>query len=127
MKRAILNEYMEGVVKRGAEAVLPQHLEGRWLGLLLDEAQRFKDGEAGDCMGMLASVMVILSSQNNEALERVGEMEVESERLLECIGYYALWLSMEEMSRKIGIRGWSPTLENIFDGNRKINFWHEEF
>jgi hypothetical protein len=39
MKGTIFSEYIEQVVKRGAEAVLPQHLEERWLELLLDEAQ----------------------------------------------------------------------------------------
>jgi hypothetical protein len=92
---------------------------------LLDEAQSFKDG-AGDCAGLFASVMAILGYQNDEVWERVGKMEIETERLFKCMGYYAVCLAVEEVSRKTDIRGEPPTLENIFDDTRDINFTRDD-
>jgi hypothetical protein len=125
MRGTILSQYIEQVVNRGAAAVLPQHLEARWLELLLDEAQSFKDGD-GDFAGLFASVMEILSRQNYEVWERVGKMEIETERLYQCMRYYTLCLAVEEVSRKTDIRGEPPTLENIFDDTRDITFTRDD-
>jgi hypothetical protein len=121
MRGTILSQYLEQVVNRGAQAVLPQHLEARWLELLLDEAQSFQDGN-GDFAGLCASVMAILGHQHAAGWERGETIEIETDRLLKCLGYYAICLAMEEVSRKTDIRGEPPTLDNIFDETRDIPF-----
>lgn len=121
MKGTQLSEYVKTTLNRGAAAVLPQHLDPLWLGLLLEEVEDFRAGE-GDCASLLASVLTILSYQQRDAWDREGELEVETDRLFQCLDYYGLCLAMEEVSRKTDIRGEPPTLENIFDEQRVVTF-----
>jgi hypothetical protein len=121
MKGNILGEYIDEVVNKGAEAVLPQNLPDMWLSLLLYEAESFQAG--GDNLaGLLASVLRILDYQQGGAFRRDGKMEVEREELFKCMSYYAGCLAVEEIHRRTDIHGEPPTLENIFDANRALHF-----
>src|SRR5262245_34851923 len=72
MKGTQFTQFSAEVLRRGAAAVLPQHLPDRWLDALLEEADLFAPGagdpEAGDrvddgCAGLLGAVLVVLMAQ----------------------------------------------------------------
>lgn len=121
MTGAVLDQFLEEVVSQGAEVLLPQNLPEKWFELLLDESQAFIDDEE-DCAGMLAAVMTILNHQQGCLLEQGRPLEVETKRLFTCMEYYAVCLAVEEVSRQTDIRGEPPTLDNIFDDTRDIEF-----
>ena len=65
-------QFSAEVLRRGAAAVLPQHLPDRWLDALLEEADLLapEEGapEEGDhvhksCAGLLGAVLVVLMEQ----------------------------------------------------------------
>src|SRR4029450_6683218 len=71
-------QFSTEVLRRGAAAVLPQHLPDRWLDALLEEADLLAS-EADDmgndcCAGLLGAVLVLVSAQRGDPpeLEVVG-------------------------------------------------------
>src|SRR5215475_5840429 len=64
-------QFSAEVLRRGAAAVLPQHLPDRWLDALLEEADLFAPGEEDPeeddsvtecCAGLLGAVLVLLKA-----------------------------------------------------------------
>jgi hypothetical protein len=116
------------VLRRGAAAVLPQHLPDRWLDALLEEAALFAPGEGaleeGDsmhecCAGLLGAVLVVLMAQRGHP----DTLEVAVSTLMTHLHCYILALAAERVSRDTDIWVEPPTLANIFDEEREVRGW----
>ena len=73
MKGTPFAQFSTEVLRRGAAAVLPQHLPDRWLDALLEEADLFAPGEDDHvddcCAGLLGAVLVLVSAQRGDPPE----------------------------------------------------------
>ena len=113
------------MLRRGAAAVLPQHLPDRWLDALLEEADLFAPGEwdpeEGDrvhecCAGLLGAVLVVLMEQRGHP----AQLEVTVSTLMNHLHCYILALAAERVSRDTDIWLEPPTLANLFDEQREV-------
>src|SRR2546428_13126688 len=70
MKGTHFAQFSAAVLRRGAAAVLPQHLPDRWLDALLEEADLLTPGEREHvddcCAGLLGAVIVLLMAQRGD-------------------------------------------------------------
>jgi hypothetical protein len=118
-------QFSAEVLRRGAAAVLPQHLPDRWLDALLEEADLWAPGEgdaaAGDrldecCAGLLGAVLVVLMDQRGHP----DQLDVAVSTLMRHLHGYSLALAAERVSRNTALRVEPPTLANIFDEAREV-------
>jgi hypothetical protein len=120
MKGTRFAQFSTEVLRRGAAAVLPQHLPDRWLDALLEEADLLAPDEDdyGDdcCAGLLGAVLVLVSAQRGDP----PELEIAATTLLEYLHCYIVALSAESVSRRTEIWVDPPTLANIFDAEREV-------
>ena len=125
MKGTQFAQFSAEVLRRGAAAVLPQHLPDRWLDALLEEAELFAPGagdpEEGDhvddcCAGLLGAVLVVLMAQRGHP----DQLDVAVSTLMRHLHCYILALAAERVSRDTALRIEPPTLANIFDEEREV-------
>jgi hypothetical protein len=125
MKGTRFAQFSTEVLRRGAAAVLPQHLPDRWLDALLEEADLLAPGdwdtEAGDrvhecCAGLLGAVLVVLMAQQGHP----DQLEVAVNTLMSHLHCYILALAAERVSRDTDIWVEPPTLSNLFDAERAV-------
>jgi hypothetical protein len=118
-------QFSTEVLRRGAAAVLPQHLPDRWLDALLAEADVLAPGdgdpEVGDrvhecCAGLLGAVLVVLMAQQGHP----DQLEVGVNTLMSHLHCYSLALAAERVSRDTDIWVEPPTLANLFDAERAV-------
>jgi len=118
-------QFSAEVLRRGAAAVLPQHLPDHWLDALLEEAELLAPGdgdpEEGDrvhecCAGLLGAVLVVLMEQRGHP----DQLEVAVGTLMSHLHCYILALAAERVSRDTEIWLEPPTLANIFDEEREV-------
>jgi hypothetical protein len=118
-------QFSTEVLRRGAAAVLPQHLPDRWLDALLAEADVLAPGdgapEADDrvhecCAGLLGAVLVVLMAQQGHP----DQLEVGVTTLMSHLHCYSLALAAERVSRDTDIWVEPPTLANLFDAERAV-------
>jgi len=121
-------QFSAEVLRRGAAAVLPQHLPDRWLDALLEEADLLAPGEGdseeGDsldecCAGLLGAVLVVLMEQRGHP----DQLEVAVGTLMSHLHCYILALAAERVSRDTDIWFEPPTLANLFDAEREVRGW----
>lgn len=127
----MLNKFVDEVVSKGAEALLPQNLEDKWLENLYVAAKNFlqiavhadSNLNEDDVLNDLNSMMM-LSSILEIAQEKAGyspsdqPYEIPEDMLFEYISCYALAIVLEAISRESGMTMEPPTLENIFERER---------
>jgi hypothetical protein len=126
MKGTRFAQFSTEVLRRGAAAVLPQHLPDHWLDALLEEADLFAP-EEGDpqeedrvqecCAGLLGAVLVVLMEQRGHP----DQLEVAVSTLMSHLHCYILALAAERVSRDTDIWVEPPTLANIFDEKREVH------
>ena len=125
MKGTQFAQFSAEVLRRGAAAVLPQHLPARWLDALLDEADMFAPGEPDPeeghhvedcCAGLLGAVFVLLMAQRGDP----DELDIAASTLLSHLNCYILALAAESVSRRTDIWVEPPTLANLFDEERAV-------
>jgi hypothetical protein len=119
-------QFSAEVLRRGAAAVLPQHLPDHWLDALLEEADLLAPGEGdpeeGDrvhecCAGLLGAVLVVLMAQQGPP----DQLEVAVSTLMSHLHCYILALAAERVSRDTDIWVEPPTLANLFDEARAVH------
>jgi hypothetical protein len=129
MKGTQFTQFATEVLRRGAAAVLPQHLPDRWLDALLAEADLWAPGEGapeardrGDdgCTGLVGAVLVLVSAQRGDP----AALEMAATTLISHLHCYILALAAERVSRDTAIWVEPPTLANIFDEDREVRGWH---
>jgi len=118
-------QFSAEVLRRGAAAVLPQHLPDRWLDALLEEAELLAPAE-GDpheddrvhesCAGLLGAVLVVLMDQRGHP----DQLDVAVSTLMSHLHCYILALAAERVSRDTDIWLEPPTLANLFDEAREV-------
>ena len=118
-------QFSAEVLRRGAAAVLPQHLPDHWLDALLEEAELFApeawDPQEDDrvhecCAGLLGAVLVVLMEQRGHP----AQLEVAVSTLLRHLHCYLLALAAERVSRDTDLWLEPPTLANLFDEAREV-------
>jgi hypothetical protein len=118
-------QFSAEVLRRGATAVLPQHLPDHWLDALLEEAELFApeawDPQEDDrvhecCAGLLGAVLVVLMEQRGHP----AQLEVAVSTLLRHLHCYILALAAERVSRDTDMWLEPPTLVNLFDEKREV-------
>jgi hypothetical protein len=129
MKGTQFAQFSAEVLRRGAAAVLPQHLPDHWLDALLEEADLLAPGdgepEEGDrvqecCAGLLGAVLVVLMEQRGHP----DQLEVAVSTLMSQLHCYILALVAERVSRDTEIWLEPPTLANLFDEEREVRGRH---
>ena len=119
-------QFSAEVLRRGAAAVLPQHLPDHWLDALLEEAELLAS-EAWDpqeedrvhecCTGLLGAVLMVLMAQQGHPTQ----VEVVVSTLMSHLHCYILALAAERVSRDTAIWLEPPTLANLFDEAREVH------
>ena len=118
-------QFSAEVLRRGAAAVLPQHLPDRWLDALLEEADLLAPGTWGpeeearvqECgAGLLGAVLVVRMEQRGHP----AQLEVTVSTLMHHLHCYILALAAERVSRDTDIWLEPPTLANLFDEAREV-------
>ena len=118
-------QFSAEVLRRGAAAVLPQHLPDHWLDALLAEAELLApeawDPQEDDrvhecCAGLLGAVLVILMAQRGHP----DQLEMTVSTLMSHLHCYILALAAERVSRDTDIWVEPPTLANLFDEERAV-------
>ncbi len=126
MKGTQFAQFSAEVLRRGAAAVLPQHLPDHWLDALLAEAELLApeawDPQEDDrvhecCAGLLGAVLVILMAQRGHP----DQLEVAVSTLMSHLHCYILALAAERVSRDTDIWLEPPTLANLFDEARAVH------
>jgi len=128
----MLNQFMDEVLSGGAEAVLPQNLDDRWLDMIYAASIRFlKEAYAGqegkgkasyafsdqNSMLMLSSATEI--AQHNKGYSPdSGEHTIPEKEIFEHLLCYSLSVVYESIRREAHFEFAYPTLENIFDQQR---------
>ena len=119
-------QFSAEVLRRGAAAVLPQHLADHWLDALLAEADMLApgDGEPEEsdrvhecCAGLLGAVLVVLMAQQGHP----DQLAVAVSTLMSYLHCYILALAAERVSRDTDIWLEPPTLANLFDEARAVH------
>jgi hypothetical protein len=127
----MINQYIDEVVSQGADAVLPQNLEGKWLDVIYVAAKNFlsialakksdvpEEEVLGDepSMMMLSSVVEIFQHQKGYTSGNMP-LEIPEEEMFECITCYALAVVLESIARESDIELPFPDTENIFERDR---------
>jgi hypothetical protein len=124
MKGTRFAQFSTEVLRRGAAAVLPQHLPDRWLDALLEEADLWapaawdpqEDRVQECCAGLLGAVLVVLMEQRGHP----DQLEVAVGTLMSHLHCYILALAAERVSRDTDIWLEPPTLANLFDAEREV-------
>ena len=125
MKGTQFAQFSAEVLRRGAAAVLPQHLPDHWLDALLAEADMLApeawDPQESDrvhecCAGLLGAVLVVLMAQQGHP----DQLEVAVSTLMSHLHCYILALAAERVSRDTDIWLEPPTLANLFDEARAV-------
>ena len=116
-------QFSTEVLRRGAAAVLPQHLPDHWLDALLEEAELLAP-EAGypqeedrvheSCAGLLGAVLVVLMDQRGHP----DQLDVAVSTLMSHLHCYILALAAERVSRDTDMWLEPPTLANLLDEQR---------
>ncbi len=119
-------QFSAEVLRRGAAAVLPQHLPDHWLDALLEEAELLAP-EAWEpqeearvhecCAGLLGAVLVVLMEQRGHP----DQLEVAVGTLMSHLHCSILALAAERVSRDTDIWVEPPTLANLFDEARAVH------
>jgi len=119
-------QFSAEVLRRGAAAVLPQHLPDHWLDALLEEAELLApeawDPQEADrvhecCAGLLGAVLVVLMAQQGHPTQ----VEVVVSTLMSHLHCSILALAAERVSRDTAIWLAPPTLANLFDEAREVH------
>lgn len=129
----MINEFIDDVTSQGAEALLPQNLSDDWLEALyaasvdfLRTAAADKPPEASDEEMFEDEESMILLTAVVEILQHQGayhsDMRFDEGELFEPISCYALSIVFEYLARKVQMEIDPPTLENILDRDRVIDF-----
>lgn len=122
----MINQFIDDVISKGAEASLPQNLSDEWLDVVTAAAVNLLKDLSGDSESgievedafenvesavMMAAVMEIIQHTQDYP---VG-VNINEEILVECLKCYALYIAIEYIGRQMNVVIEHPTLENIFD------------
>ncbi|GAB6094742.1 hypothetical protein JCM14469_09940 [Desulfatiferula olefinivorans] len=127
----MLNQFIDDVISKGADAVLPQNLDQTWLDLIYVAAKNFltiavtAGGEIDEDQVLSdANSMMMLSSIVEIAQEQSGyqpsdqPFDIPEDLMFEYISCYAMAVILESVDRESDLGLDKPTVSNIFDRDR---------
>lgn len=124
MQNNLLKDLISSISSQGVSFLLPQNLTRDILHGMLDEAQAIDD-DLTEVKPSSMLFMAILHLASDAPLKNVTEVKIEEDDLMNYFGAYITTLRMEEMKRcgRIMIpKKALPTVNNIFNKNRRIEF-----
>lgn len=127
----MVNQFIDQVISKGADAALPQNLNEEWLDKIYIAAKNFLKTAAGNTpdqsdaeflgddnsLIMLSAVTDIAQHQKGYSPEE-KTFELPEEELFEYISCYSLSIIIESIVRETEIEIEQPTIETIFDRER---------
>jgi hypothetical protein len=132
----MINIFIDEVLSKGADAILPNNLDDRWLVLMTDAAISFLRDTSGEntktpkkedgnddslsddqSLLMLAAVMEIIQYQMEYPADFEAQ-KIPEEKFFSNMSCYAISVALEFINRQQGIFTSPPSLDNIFDEER---------
>lgn len=118
-----VNKLHRHIKKHGTKGLLPQNLTDDLLRRMNLEAEAIRNGTTEEVPSstMLLSILHLVNPAFNT--NKMVEVEIEPDVLMEYFDLFMVALSVEDMRRKKEIKmdeSSLPTLQNIFDLDRKI-------
>ncbi len=127
----MINQFIDQVISKGADAALPQNLNEEWLDKIYIAAKNFLKTAAGNTPDQSDAEflgddnsLIMLSAVTDIAQHQKGyspdekTFELPEEELFEYISCYSLSVIIESIVRETEIDIEPPTLESIFDRER---------
>jgi hypothetical protein len=127
----MINQFIDEVISKGAESILPQNLDDKWLDITYVASRNFLKIAAG--MESMKSEEDVLSDENSLImLTSITEIaqhqagyspsenayEIPEDLIFEYISCYAMATILESIARESKLEIEQPTLENIFTQER---------
>lgn len=127
----MINQFIDEVISNGAESILPQNLEAKWLERIYVASKNFLKIAAGlqnveseeEVLGDENSLMM-LASITEIAQHQAGyspgdkTFEIPEDSIFEYISCYAMATVLESIVRESDLTIEEPTIENIFSRER---------
>lgn len=127
----MVNEFIDQVISKGADAALPHNLEEEWLERIYIAAKSFlktaagKNQEQSDAEFLGDDNSLIMLSAVTDIAQHIKgyspdekTFELPEEELFEYISCYSLSIIIESIVRETDIEIDPPTMETIFDRDR---------
>ena len=127
----MLNQFVDEVISQGAESLLPQKLEEKWLDIMYVAAKNFlkialrpdgvihEEDVLNDTNSMIMLSSIVEIAQHQEGYSPSSQpYDIPDDQMFEYISCYALAVVLESISRESGTVLEKPTLETIFQRER---------
>ena len=118
-----INKLLKLIKKNGIKCLLPQNLTDEILHRMIQEADAI-DNDTTDEIPSSSLLLAILHLASGSKITKQMEITIPEEQLMDYFSLYVTAIRLELMKRKgdITISDNSlPTLNNIFDKNRKMD------
>ncbi len=124
-----LDKLFEHIKKNGTKGLLPQNLPEDLLYRMISEADAIENETTEETPSSVL-LMTILHLEGGPKVAKKMDIKIAQEKLVEYFDLYIISIGLEEMRRKkvIIVPDESlPTLKNIFDKKRSIDFSEAEW
>ena len=109
------DNFVEGVISKGINEVLPRNLKDYWLGYLLTQVNKLDNDESGsDLESLVAAVLLILKAKLSD------------DELMEFVSQYCTELQLEAVHRNTEFNISAATKDDIFS-NRDVEISKKKF
>lgn len=116
------DNFIESVVSKGIQAVLPRNLRDYWLGYLLTQINKLDNDESGsDLESIVAAVLLILKAKTGQSRKDLSDDE-----LMEFVSQYCTELQLEAVHRNTEFNISAATKDSIFS-NRDVEITKKKF
>jgi len=116
------NNFVESVLSKGINAVLPRNLKDYWLGYLLTQIHMLNNNESdSDLESLVAAVLLILKTKKGKSRNDVSDDE-----LMEFVSQYCTELQLEAVHRNTEFNISAATSDSIFS-NREVEISKKKF
>ena len=121
MTNQVVN-FVEGVISKGINEVLPRNLKDYWLGYLLTQVNKLDNDESGsDLESLVAAVLLILKAKKGKTRKELSDDE-----LMEFVSQYCTELQLEAVHRNTEFNISAATKDDIFS-NRDVEISKKKF
>ncbi|EEF80747.1 hypothetical protein LP43_0134 [Methylophaga thiooxydans] len=116
------DNFVEGVISKGINEVLPRNLKDYWLGYLLTQVNKLDNDESGsDLESLVAAVLLILKAKKGKTRKELSDDE-----LMEFVSQYCTELQLEAVHRNTEFNISAATKDDIFS-NRDVEISKKKF
>ena len=116
------DNFVEGVISKGINEVLPRNLKDYWLGYLLTQVNKLDNDESGsDLESLVAAGLLILKAKKGKTRKELSDDE-----LMEFVSQYCTELQLEAVHRNTEFNISAATKDDIFS-NRDVEISKKKF